>query len=319
MVDQGACGSSTPLSAAVNEAPLLSFLVIRSPFTCQRGCKRETDPVGKFLNDQATKRHFAPAFRVLPLLAMIVISSTGCGANPNEIASPEPSQTTSSPSSDPGSEPGSEPGSDSGSGPGSESVTVPPGIVGNTVGAAVLLLDEAGLEHTQVEEQVPYGSESAGKIIQVDPGEGSVADSSVVLTIGVEGPDPAGLPDFTLFTLPQCDFVPGGALSGADALGIQVAVRNSGPGDWESLVPFSLVSDTGLQAQGNTAISAGSSFTSMQVDVGLGDSNRAHRFTITVDPNNEEAERNEDNNSIEVLVVLPPRPNTAVELSCVAD
>ena len=63
-------------------------------------------------------------------------------------------------------------------------------------------------------------------------------------TVGA-GPDldPAG-PDFTLYTLPECSVVPGGAISGADAFTMMVAVRNSGPGSWNNLVPFKVGSDT---------------------------------------------------------------------------
>jgi hypothetical protein len=127
--------------------------------------------------------------------------------------------------------------------------------------------------------------------------------------------DPAG-PDFTLYTLPECSVVPGGAVSGADAFTMLVALRNSGPGSWNSLVPFKVVSDTGLASQGNTAVSTGSAFTAMQVDLTTGDYSRAHRFTVTADPDNQIRERDETNNELTVSVALPPRPTGTTNITC---
>lgn len=127
--------------------------------------------------------------------------------------------------------------------------------------------------------------------------------------------DPAG-PDFTLYTLPECSVVPGGAVSGADAFTMLVALRNSGPGSWNNLVPFKVVSDTGLSSSGNTSISTGSSFTAMQVDLGPGDYSRAHRFTVTADPDNQIRERDEANNELTISVALPPRPTGTTNVSC---
>jgi CARDB len=127
--------------------------------------------------------------------------------------------------------------------------------------------------------------------------------------------DPNG-PDFTLFTVPECSIVLNGALSGLDALSIFVALRNGGPGDWSQLVPFRMVSDTGLSAQGNTAISTGSSFTAMQVDVKPGDYGQSHRFTITADPDNTIVERDETNNELIVTVNLGDRPTTSGNVDC---
>jgi CARDB protein len=127
--------------------------------------------------------------------------------------------------------------------------------------------------------------------------------------------DPNG-PDFTLFTLPECSIVPNGALSGLDALSIFVALRNGGPGDWSQLVPFRMVSDTGLSAQGNTAISTGSSFSAMQVDLKPGDYGQSHRFTITADPDNTIVERDETNNELVVTVNLGDRPTTSGNVDC---
>jgi hypothetical protein len=119
-----------------------------------------------------------------------------------------------------------------------------------------------------------------------------------------------------LFTLPECSIVPNGALSGLDALSIFVALRNSGPGGWSQLVPFRMVSDTGLSAEGNTAISTGSSFTAMQVDLNTADYGRSHRFTITADPDNVIVERDETNNELVVTVSLGDRPTTSGNVDC---
>jgi hypothetical protein len=127
--------------------------------------------------------------------------------------------------------------------------------------------------------------------------------------------DPAG-PDITLFTVPECSVVPGGALSGADALTMLVAVRNSGPGSWNSLVPYRVVSDLGPSGEGNTALSEGSNSTAMQVDLGPGDYSRIHHFTITADPNNQIRERDESNNQLMISVSLPPRPTGTVTVGC---
>jgi CARDB len=127
--------------------------------------------------------------------------------------------------------------------------------------------------------------------------------------------DPAG-PDITLFTVPECSVVPGGALSGADALTMFVAVRNGGPGSWNSLVPYRVVSDIGPSAEGNSALSEGESFTAMQVDLGPGDYSRTHHFTVTADPNNQIRERDESNNQLTITVSLPDRPTGTVEVGC---
>lgn len=129
-------------------------------------------------------------------------------------------------------------------------------------------------------------------------------------------PENTNLPDFVLFSLPECGIVPEGALSGADALGIFVAIRNSGPGVWANLVPYSMVSDTGLRGEGNSSVSIGSSFAHMQVEVGRDDYNEVHRFVVTADPNNEIPEVDETNNALVVRVELPPAPKSAVEVSC---
>jgi hypothetical protein len=127
--------------------------------------------------------------------------------------------------------------------------------------------------------------------------------------------DPAG-PDFTLYTLPECSVVPGGAISGADAFTMLVALRNSGPGSWNNLVPFRVSSDTGLSGQGNTAVSTGTAFTAMQVDLTPSDYSRAHRFTITADPDNQIRESDETNNELTISVALPPRPTGTTNITC---
>lgn len=146
-----------------------------------------------------------------------------------------------------------------------------------------------------------------------DPSEGEPAPSPVTPE------QPTDLPDFSLFSLGECGLVPEGALSGADALGIFVAIRNSGPGVWANLVPYALVSDTGLRGEGNSSVSLGSSFAHMQVEVGDEDYKKVHRFVVTADPNNEIPELDETNNTLVVRVELPPAPKSAVEVSCVVE
>jgi len=126
-------------------------------------------------------------------------------------------------------------------------------------------------------------------------------------------------PDVQLFTLPECSVVPGGAVSGADSLTIFVAVRNGGPGRVDRLVPVRIESDTGLRSSSNNAISTGSSFSALQVDLSSSSYNRDHRFVITADPDNQFVERDESNNGLTVTVRLPARPSTASNVSCTSD
>jgi hypothetical protein len=156
------------------------------------------------------------------------------------------------------------------------------------------------------------GNNSGGNDASADSGTndgGSTGSGSGDTT------NPAG-PDFTLYSLPECSVVPGGSLSGADGLTIFVALRNSGPGDWSTLVPFRLTSDTGLSGGGNAAISTGSSFVPMQVDLRASDYRRTHRFTVTADPAGEIVERDESNNTLTVTVALPGRPSNAQDVPC---
>jgi len=168
----------------------------------------------------------------------------------------------------------------------------------------------------------PDGSSATGSATSGDTGEGTESSTDEADT---ENPtdggggggetDPSG-PDLQLFTLPECNVIPGGALSGADVLTMFVAVRNGGPGDFAALAPVSISSDTGLNASLNSGISTGSSFTAMQVDLASGDYNRTHRFTITVDPNEQTLERDESNNDLQITVHLPDRPDGETDVDC---
>lgn len=131
----------------------------------------------------------------------------------------------------------------------------------------------------------------------------------------VDSEDPTG-PDIQLFAVPECSVVPNGSLSGADNLTILVAVRNGGPGAIDRLVRVLLESDTGLRAESNNAISSGSAFNPLQVDLSADDYSRTHRFTVTADPNNEIIERDESNNVLTVAVTLPARPSSSQDVPC---
>ncbi len=124
--------------------------------------------------------------------------------------------------------------------------------------------------------------------------------------------------DLSLSTLPECYVIPGGALSGADNLTIFVRILNSGPDQLPSLVPFSITSDTGLSGRGNSGVSDGSSFTAMQVDLLPDAYERSHRFTVTADPANDIAERDESNNTLNVTVTLPAQPSQQQVVECTA-
>jgi hypothetical protein len=198
-------------------------------------------------------------------------------------------------------------------------VTPPPGAESSPAPTSTMGSSEAAQTPTQTAGTEPGGTVSAGPTSALTessetPTETATSESPET---GAASPDtdPAG-PDITLFTLPECNVVPGGAISGADALTMLVAVRNSGPGSWNSLVPFLVSSDTGLSTQGNTALSTGSSFTAMQVDLSAADYSRTHHFTITADPNNQIRERDETNNQLAISVALPPRPTGTINVNC---
>ena len=127
--------------------------------------------------------------------------------------------------------------------------------------------------------------------------------------------DPSG-PDLTISTVDGCEVIANGALSGADVLNMYVALRNLGPGDVSGLVPISGESDTGLTLDMHAAVGTGSASTALQVDLSLGDYDRRHEFTITVDPRNETVESDESNNVISITVDLADRPTTFVEVPC---
>jgi hypothetical protein len=62
------------------------------------------------------------------------------------------------------------------------------------------------------------------------------------------GPEPAPnpdlrLPDFVLWSPPECSVVPNGQLDGSDGPTLFVAMRNSEPGRWSKLVSFELKSE----------------------------------------------------------------------------
>jgi hypothetical protein len=120
-----------------------------------------------------------------------------------------------------------------------------------------------------------------------------------------DGPDQR--PNFTLFAIPQCEVLPHRSPSGADILTLHVAVRNSGPGEWDRnrLVPWRMSSDTGLGSGGNTTLSVGSGFTAMSVDLRASDYGRLHRFTVVADPGNSIEERGESDNTLAITVSVP--------------
>jgi hypothetical protein len=175
-------------------------------------------------------------------------------------------------------------------------------------------LDRDGTCSITVRVQPGVAGHAQLRIQQNLEGPASLVDIEVDALQTASSPD-ANL-DLSLYTVPECSVIPGGALSGADNLTVFVAVRNSGPAQLSQLVPFTLTSDTGRAGGGNTAISTGTDFTAMQIDLGLDDYGRSHHFTVTVDPIDEIAERDESNNTLELTVVLPDRPNLAEDVPC---
>jgi hypothetical protein len=191
-------------------------------------------------------------------------------------------------------------------------LTPPPGDGSTTAPTSTTATDDTGEGQTPTETD---GASPTGAETDSSPAPTEVPPDSSESVIASPDVDPAG-PDFTLYTLPECSVVPDGAVSGADAFTMLVALRNSGPGSWNSLVPFKVSSDTGLTSQGNTAVSTGSAFTAMQVDLTTADYSRAHRFTITADPDNQIRERDETNNELTISVALPPRPTGTTNIAC---
>jgi CARDB len=125
-----------------------------------------------------------------------------------------------------------------------------------------------------------------------------------------------GGPDLALSAPQRCSIVPGGSLSGADALTIEIAIINNGPGSISQLVPYALSSDGGLSGTGNAAVSTDGGVTPMQVDLQAGDYNQDQQFTITVDPKNVIPETNENNNTLSVTVSLPSQPTSPTDVPC---
>lgn len=184
-----------------------------------------------------------------------------------------------------------------------------PALIGEEAAAAVDRLDSLGLA-------IVLDGDPGGVVVDQDRVGPTPVAATVTLTL--EDPtveDPQG-PDLVLFTVPECSVVPGGALGGGDALTMFVAVRNAGPGAVGRLVPFELVSDTGLTGSGNTAVATGSATTPMQVTVGPADYGTTHTFAITADPANEIVERDESNNSLRLAVDLVARPSGAADVPC---
>ncbi|WP_238163600.1 CARDB domain-containing protein [Kribbella capetownensis] len=180
------------------------------------------------------------------------------------------------------------------------------------------------------EHEVLIEGEKCSITIHVEPGPGGAAQmrihqnlkapASVVSLEADTWTTPttpgAPLPDFTLSAVPRCSVVPGGQISGADGLTLFVTVRNKGEGDYDHLVPFNLLSDTGLSGGGHSAFGSGSGSTGMQVDLAPDDYGMVHLFTVTVDPNDEIAEENESNNVLRLRVSLPNRPKQARDVAC---
>jgi hypothetical protein len=139
--------------------------------------------------------------------------------------------------------------------------------------------------------------------------------ASFVTLVG-SSPNGGRGPDLALSAPQRCSIVPGGSLSGADALTIEIAIINNGPGSISQLVPYALSSDGGLTGRGNAAVSTDGAVTPMQVDLQASDYNQDRQFTITVDPNRVIAETNENNNALNVTVSLPSQPTSPTDVPC---
>jgi hypothetical protein len=114
----------------------------------------------------------------------------------------------------------------------------------------------------------------------------------------------------------RCSVVRKGSLSGADGLTVFVAVLDKGTVPYHHLVPFSLSSDRGLAGGGNSGISDGTAVTGMQADLRPSDYGRIHHLVATVDPHNEIAEENEQNNRLDIQLSLGARPAVSADQPC---
>ena len=128
-------------------------------------------------------------------------------------------------------------------------------------------------------------------------------------------PEPSDV-DLHLYALPECSNVLDGALDGGDNLVLFVAVRDGGPQPVSGPVVVTVSSDTGLSSRATTGVSAGSTFTGMEVSLGSSDYNKTHHFTITADPDDDVAERDEENNQLRISVPLGSRQQSEGDVPC---
>ncbi|MFI5694699.1 hypothetical protein ACIA58_22790 [Kribbella sp. NPDC051586] len=165
--------------------------------------------------------------------------------------------------------------------------------------------------------------------VRLDPGPAGTArlrihqnlkgPASLVALVaaGADPPSDGGdTQDLSFSTVSSCQVDPGGASNGGDKLTISVAVLNSNDQNLAQLVPFSLTSDTGLNGGGNAQVSTGSGSAPMTVALGSADYSQVHHFTLTLDPEGKIPETNESNNSLEVRVDLPTRPDSPSDVPC---
>jgi hypothetical protein len=131
--------------------------------------------------------------------------------------------------------------------------------------------------------------------------------------------DPKG-PEFNIWVPPDCSVVLDGAGPGRDTLNIGYQVHNDGPGSFNKLVPVRVSLDSGASANYNASLDRGPDGRAMhyaQLTVDGSFYQRDNTLTITADPNNEYAERDESNNSTVILIPRQPRPaNSMIDLRC---
>ena len=160
---------------------------------------------------------------------------------------------------------------------------------------------------------------SAGKscsiVISVGPGPDERA--TLVIHQNLKGPatvvdleaDPGSVTgaDLVLASVPECE-------ADADTLTVHFEVQVSGVEAKQTRVR--LASDTGIAGSRNIPLGDSSKLSSISVDLDPDDYGTSHALTLSVDSEDQIGESDESNNSAELTVTLPARPEDAISVTC---
>lgn len=145
-------------------------------------------------------------------------------------------------------------------------------------------------------------------------------DPTFVELQGEDTSEPRPSTDLVAETSVECVHQRGGAVGGRDALQVFFPIRLTGatPDQLPGLVGVSARSDTGLAADLRSAV-GNQGQTVAALPLRSGDYDGTHAIVVSVDPGDEVAERDEDNNRIRVTVNLPAQPGPSQPLPCTAE